>query len=128
MTDTVAAAGAANDGIADVSHQLISSARIQGTPVYDRLGGKIGSVHALMIDKQSGQVAYAVLTFGGFLGLGSRAYPLPWSMLSYDREQHGYCLDLRREEIESAPYMTLDQADRPQLVQEPAYRHWDEYL
>ena len=69
-----------------------------------------------------------MLTFGGFLGLGSRAYPLPWSMLSYDREQHGYCVELRREDVESAPFMTLDQADRPHLSQEPVYRHWDEYL
>lgn len=123
MTDPVA------DGdIADVGHRLISSNRIEGTPVFDKYGKKIGSVHSVMIEKQSGQVAYAVLTFGGFLGLGSRAYPLPWSMLTYDREQHGYCVDLRHEDIEDAPYMTLDQADRPHLTQEPAYRHWDEYL
>jgi len=118
-----------SDGdIADVEHRLISSSRIEGTPVIDRYGNKIGSIHSLMIEKESGQVAYAVLTFGGFLGLGSRAYPLPWSMLSYDREQHGYCVELRREDVESAPFMTLDQADRPHLSQEPVYRHWDEYL
>jgi sporulation protein YlmC with PRC-barrel domain len=123
MTDSV------GDGdIADVEHRLISSNRIEGTPVFDRHGKKIGSVHSVMIEKQSGQVAYAVLTFGGFLGVGSRAYPLPWSMLTYEREQHGYCVELRYEDVESAPYMTLDQADRPHLTEEPAYRHWDEYL
>jgi sporulation protein YlmC with PRC-barrel domain len=114
--------------IADTAHRLISSNRIEGTPVFDRYGKKIGTIHSVMIEKQSGQVAYAVLTFGGFLGLGSRAYPLPWSMLTYEREQHGYCVELRREDIESAPYMTLDQADRPHTSQEPVYRHWDEYL
>jgi len=114
--------------IADPAHRLISSNRIEGTPVFDRYGKKIGTIHSVMIEKQSGQVAYAVLTFGGFLGLGSRAYPLPWSMLTYEREQHGYCVELRREDIESAPYMTLDQADRPHTSQEPVYRHWDEYL
>jgi hypothetical protein len=123
MTESVG-----HDDIADVEHRLISSNRIEGTPVFDRFGKKIGSIHSVMIEKQSGEVAYAVLTFGGFLGLGSRAYPLPWSMLTYDQEQHGYCVELRREDIEDAPYMTLDQADRPQLSQEPAYRHWDEYL
>ena len=114
--------------IADTAHRLISSNRIEGTPVFDRYRKKIGTIHSVMIEKQSGQVAYAVLTFGGFLGLGSRAYPLPWSMLTYEREQHGYCVELRREDIESAPYMTLDQADRPHTSQEPVYRHWDEYL
>jgi len=116
------------DDVADVAHRLISSHRIEGTPVFDRYAKKIGAVHSVMIDKESGQVAYAVLTFGGFLGVGSRAYPLPWSMLTYDRDQHGYCLDLRLEDIEQAPYMTLDRADRPHTVEEPAYRHWDAYL
>jgi len=96
--------------------------------VVDRYAKKIGAIHSLMIDKESGQVAYAVLTFGGLLGLGARAYPLPWAMLTYDSEQRGYCIELRRDEIEQAPYMTLDKADRPHLVQEPAYRHWDDYL
>ena len=118
----------ADENIADVGHRLISSNRIEGTPVFDRYAKKIGSIHSLMIGKESGQVAYAVLTFGGFLGVGSRAYPLPWSMLTYSREQRGYCLDLRYEDIEAAPYMTLDQADRPHASQEPAYRHWDAYF
>ena len=49
-------------------------------------------------------------------------------MLTFDSELHGYSLDLRREDIEDAPYMTLDQADRPHRVNEPAYRYWDQYL
>jgi sporulation protein YlmC with PRC-barrel domain len=122
-------ASSVDDGnIADVGHRLISSNRIEGTPVFDRYGKKIGAIHSVMIEKESGQVAYAVLTFGGFLGVGTRAYPLPWSMLTYDREQRGYCVELRFEDVEDAPYMTLDQADRPHVSQEPAYRHWDEYL
>ena len=117
-----------DDDVADVAHRLISSHRIEDTPVFDRYAKKIGAIHSVMIDKESGQVTYAILTFGGFLGLGSRAYPLPWSMLTYDRDQHGYCLDLRYEDIEEAPYMTLDRADRPQTTEEPAYRHWDAYF
>jgi sporulation protein YlmC with PRC-barrel domain len=118
----------ADGNVADVEHRLISSKRIEGTSVIDRYGKKIGTIHSLMIEKQSGQVAYAVLTFGGVLGVGSRAYPLPWSMLTYVPEQHGYCVDLKYEDVEDAPYMTLDKADRPHTSQEPAYRHWDEYL
>jgi len=123
MTDSIVA-----DDLVDVEHKMISSNRIEGTPVFDRYAKKIGSIHSLMIEKESGQVVYAVLTFGGFFGVGSRAYPLPWSMLSYSRDHRGYCLDLRYEDIEQAPYMTLDQADRPHTSAEPAYRHWDEYL
>ena len=117
-----------DDDLTDVEHRLISSNRIEGTPVFDRYAKKIGSIHSLMIEKDSGQVAYAVLTFARLLGLGARAYPLPWSMLTYNREQHGYCLDLRYEDIEDAPYMALDRADRPHTMEEPAYRHWDAYL
>jgi len=127
VTD-VSAAAIQDDGIEDRAHRLISSARIEGTPVFDRRADKVGSVHSVMIDKQSGQVAYAVLRFGGWLGFGSRVYPLPWSMLRYDPEQHGYCLNVGREAIEGAPYMTLDQAVRPRQTEEPAYRHWDTYL
>jgi sporulation protein YlmC with PRC-barrel domain len=128
MTDTAAAAAVSDDGIEDKAHRLISSARIEGTPVFDRRAEKFGSIHSVMIDKESGQVAYAVLRFGGVLGFGARVYPLPWSMLRYDPEQHGYCLSIGREEIEEAPYMTLDQAIRPRQSQEPVYRHWDTYL
>lgn len=127
MVESVAPVAPADD-LSDAGHRLISSGRIEGTPVFDRQGKKIGSIHSLMIDKQSGQVAYAVLTFGGLLGLGARAYPLPWSLLTYSKDERGYCLDLKRQDIEDAPYMTLDQADRPHLAKEPAYRHWEEYL
>ena len=112
----------------DTDHHLISSARVEGTAVYDRYANKTGSIHSIMIDKVSGQAEYATLLFGGFMGIGARVYPIPWSMLRYDRDQKGYVLDLRREDIEAAPYITLDKADRPQEVPEPAYRHWDQYM
>lgn len=113
---------------ADTDHRLISSTRVEGTAVYDRRAQKIGSVHSIMLDKQSGQAEYAVLTFGGIWGFGARAYPLPWSMLRYDKEVGGYMIDLTREQVEAAPFITLDRADRPQEVPEPAYRHWDQYM
>lgn len=112
----------------DTERRLISSARVEGTAVYDRYANKMGSIHSIMLDKVSGQAEYATLTFGGFMGLGARVYPIPWGMLRYDPELKGYCLDLRREDIEAAPYITLDKADRPQEVAEPAYRHWDQYM
>jgi sporulation protein YlmC with PRC-barrel domain len=68
---------------------LISSDKVDGTAVYGSDGEKIGSVKHLMIDKISGKVAYAVLTFGGFMGFGEDFYPVPWSTLEYDTNLGG---------------------------------------
>jgi sporulation protein YlmC with PRC-barrel domain len=88
---------------ADETHRLISSEKVDGTAVYDRRGERLGSVHHLMIDKYTGQVAYAVMSFGGFLGIGESYYPLPWKMLTYDIRLGGYVVDLDRNRLEGAP-------------------------
>ncbi len=59
-----------------------------------------------MIDKASGRIAYAVLSFGGFLGIGDRYYPLPWEKLTYNTEVGGYVVDIDRETLEGAPSYT----------------------
>jgi len=64
-------------------HQLIASDRVEGTAVRRPNGDMIGHIERLMIDKVSGKVSYAVLSFGGFLGLGTNLIPLPWGRLSY---------------------------------------------
>src|SRR5947209_20274158 len=69
---------------------LIGSDKVEGTAVYDANGEKIGSIERVMIEKRSGQVAYAVLSFGGFLGIGSDYYPIPWDSRKYDTGQGGY--------------------------------------
>jgi hypothetical protein len=61
----------------DETRDLISSDKVEGTSVYDRNGNNLGTISNVMLDKRSGQVAYAVLSFGGFLGMGSRYHPLP---------------------------------------------------
>jgi hypothetical protein len=66
---------------------LISSSKVDGTKVYNPAGEKLGSIESLMIDKISGQVRYAVMAFGGFLGMGTDRHPLPWSTLKYDVNQ-----------------------------------------
>ena len=68
-----------------------------------RRGEKLGSIHSVMIDKISGKVAYAVMSFGGFLGIGDRYHPLPWHVLTYDTGQGGYVVDLDRNKLEGAP-------------------------
>ncbi len=112
----------------DRRNDLVSSLKVEGTPVFDRRAEKIGTIHSIMLDKVTGQAAYAVLSFGGFLGFGSRVYPLPWSMLAYDPALHGYSVEITREDVEGAPYMELDKADRPIETAEPVYRHWDSFI
>ncbi|MBP0493828.1 PRC-barrel domain-containing protein [Pararoseomonas indoligenes] len=84
-------------------HRLISADKVEGTAVYDRAGERLGTVEDLMIDKVSGRVAFAVMSFGGFLGLGENHHPLPWSVLTYDTTKGGYVVDLTREQLEGAP-------------------------
>jgi hypothetical protein len=91
---------------ADETDRLISSEKVDGTAVYDRRGERLGSVHHLMIDKYTGQVAYAVMSFGGFLGIGESYHPLPWKMLKYDTRLGGYVVDLDRNRLEGAPSYT----------------------
>lgn len=82
---------------------LVSSSDVNGTEVYGRDGNHIGSIDHLMIDKQSGKVAYAVMGFGGFLGLGEEHYSVPWGKLSYDTSKNGFVTDLTEEEVKGAP-------------------------
>jgi len=85
------------------STDVISSDRVEGTNVYNAGGDKLGSIDDLMIDKRSGQVRYAVLEFGGFLGIGTDRYPLPWNMLKYDTSLEGYVVPIDKSRLEDAP-------------------------
>lgn len=85
------------------AHPLIESDRVEGTEVYGADNHHIGSIKRLMIDKQSGQVAYAVMGFGGFLGLGEDTYTIPWAKLSYDTSLGGYRTDLTADQVKGAP-------------------------
>lgn len=99
--------------VIDTAHELISSRRVEGTPVYNRRDEKLGTIHSVMIDKKSGKVAYAVMSFGGFMGVYEHVYPVPWDMLTYNVDDDGYMVDLTREQLRNAPKLTLDEADRP---------------
>ena len=82
---------------------LIGSDKVEGTAVYGADGEKIGSIERLMIDRISGRVSYAVLSFGGFLGIGDDHYPLPWQSLKYDTNLGGYVVNLTRDQLDKAP-------------------------
>ena len=109
----------------DETRDLIASDKVEGTTVYDRNGAKLGTVYNFMVDKRSGQVTYAVLSFGGFLGMGSSYHPLPWNQLTYEPAQRGYVVDLTREQLERAP--TYSASDAP-AWNDPVYsRGIDDY-
>jgi hypothetical protein len=82
---------------------LIGSDKVQGTAVYGADDNKIGSIERVMIDKASGKVSYAVLGFGGFLGLGNDHYPLPWQSLKYDTRLGGYVTGVTEKQLRGAP-------------------------
>ncbi|WP_249119982.1 PRC-barrel domain-containing protein [Plastoroseomonas hellenica] len=87
----------------DETTNLISSDKVEGTSVYDTQGNDLGSIHSVMIGKTDGKVAYAVLSFGGFLGIGTNYYPVPWSALKYDTNQGGYVTGMTKEQFQGAP-------------------------
>ena len=89
-------------------HALIASDRVEGTAVRRPSGETIGTIQRLMIDKISGSVAYAVLRFGGFLGLGEKHLPIPWAKLSFDPAMNAYQVNISDDELAKAPSYAAD--------------------
>lgn len=114
------------DQVLDPGHELISSRRVEGTSVYDAEGEKLGTIKSVMIMKQSGQVAYALVSLGSFLGSSPAVYPIPWQLLRYDVERDGYVVEVSREQLEAGPAWTLGAADRPRerSADELLYSHY----
>jgi hypothetical protein len=101
-------AGSRNDDFemrleTDENLRLISSKKVEGTPVVGKNGEALGKIDSFMVDKYTGRVAYAVMSFGGTMGLGASLFPLPWPLLDYDVAKDGYALDITREEMANAP-------------------------
>ena len=88
---------------------LIGSDKVEGTNVYRSNGDKIGSIERIMLDKQSGKVAYAVMSFGGFLGIGHDHYPVPWSLLKYNTSLGGYEVNVTDDQLKQAPKLMSDE-------------------
>jgi hypothetical protein len=105
--DTVTTTGGA---AIEETDRLIASDKVEGTAVYNRQGEHLGAVHNFMVDKSTGQVAYAVMSFGGFLGIGESYHPLPWRVLKYDPRQGGFVIDLDRSKLEKAPHYAATDA------------------
>src|SRR5882724_4622285 len=90
------------------NHNFISSEDVQGTEVYSPAGSKVGEIDHLIIDKMSGRVAYAVMSFGGFMGLNHGHYPIPWGALHYDTSLNGFRTNISEEMLKDAPQFSDD--------------------
>lgn len=98
------------EGVAiEETRRLIASSKVEGTPVFNRSGEQLGTVYNFMVDKISGHVAYVVMSFGGFLGIGESYHPLPWRALTYDTQLGGYVVDIDKDRLADAPRYGVDE-------------------
>ncbi|MBI4367139.1 MAG: PRC-barrel domain-containing protein [Deltaproteobacteria bacterium] len=89
-------------------HPLIASDRVEGTAVRRSDGSKVGTIQRLMIDKVDGKIAYAVLSFGSFMGIGAKHIPVPWDRLKFSPALDAYEIDVTDEELSRAPSYAAD--------------------
>ena len=85
------------------AHPLIPADRVNGTDVLSKAGDKLGKIEDVAIEKVSGDVAYAILSFGGLLGIGAKYHPVPWKLLKYDTDKRAYVIPLEKGQLENAP-------------------------
>ena len=97
-----------NEIVGKTDATLIASNKVEGVGVFRSTGERIGTIKHIMINKRSGQVAYAVMNFGGFLGLGEEGYPIAWSSLSFQEEPDGYVVNLTDEQLAMGHDTSLD--------------------
>ena len=86
--------------------RLISSDKVEGTAVRNVSGDKVGTIERVMIDKRAGKVAYAVMSFGGFLGMGQDYVALPWHILRYNENLDAYEMNITEKQLRGAPAIT----------------------
>ena len=107
----------------------ILASKVKGTAVYDGGGDKIGTVEDVVLDKQTNQILFAALGFGGVLGMGEKYYPVPWSLLDYDEEKGGYVVPLSRERLDKAPAYDLKDLTKHDgglgVIREESYDYYD---
>jgi sporulation protein YlmC with PRC-barrel domain len=105
------------------NHLLISSEDVEGTKVYDHADKNIGELHHLMINKESGRVVYAVISFGEFFGLGHGQYPVPWSALRYDHLIVGFRTNISKQDLKDAPAFT-DESWGDRVWEKRTHQHY----
>lgn len=87
----------------------IRASKVIGTNVFNTSGEKIGKVEDVVLDKQSNNILFAVVGFGGLLGMNEKFHPLPWSTLDYEKQRDGYVVNATKEQLQAAPSDAIDQ-------------------
>ncbi len=87
----------------------IRAKKVIGTSVKGPTGDKIGVVEDIILDKQSNDILFAVVGFGGILKMGEKFHPVPWSVLDYDEGADAYVVPYTEEQLKAAPSDTIDQ-------------------
>jgi sporulation protein YlmC with PRC-barrel domain len=95
-------------GISAARSDAICAKKVIGTSVRDTTGEKIGQVEDIVLDKLSNNIVFAIVSFGGFLGMGEKYHPIPWSSLKYDEQEGAYVVPFSREMLEAAPADSID--------------------
>lgn len=110
-------------------HPLIPADRVSGADVYSKAGDKLGKIEDVAIEKVSGEVAYAILSFGGLLGLGSKYHPVPWKLLKYDEDKRAYVIPLTKSDLETAPMIDETELSgwNDELSREAIYGYYSTY-
>jgi len=90
----------------------IRAKRVIGTHVKDTSGRKIGEIEDVVLDKQSNNIMFAVVGFGGFLGMAEKYHPIPWASLDYDPAENSYVVNFTKEQLQAAPAGSIDELTR----------------
>ena len=90
----------------------IRAKKVIGTNVKDAAGKKIGEIEDVVLDKQSNNIMFAVVGFGGFLGMAEKFHPIPWSSLDYDEGESAYVVSYSKEQLKAAPAGSIDELTR----------------
>ena len=86
----------------------IQASRVIGTSVYNTAGDSIGTIEDVMLDKMSNGIMFAVIGFGGFLGIGEKYHAIPWSALEYNTDKDGYVVPFTKEQLQAAPAYSIE--------------------
>lgn len=104
----------------------IRASRVIGTSVYNAAGDSIGTIEDVMLEKTSNGIMFAVIGFGGFLGIGEKYHAVPWSVLDYDPDRSGYVVPFTKEQLKAAPAHSIDEltgADG-EKARDASYEYW----
>lgn len=105
--------------------RLMGADTLIGNDVSNHMDEDLGDIKEIMLDVSTGQVAYAVLSFGSFLGLGEKLFAVPWSALTLDTQNKRFVLNVEKDRLKSAP--GFDKDDWPDMADQSWIREVHSY-